>query len=128
MLKGKTKELIICILAIAFLVLALTTNVFADDIGGLNNIINDSNQNNDYAQIQNRNVNNSNGGLNANNNINNSNVNGVNNSNKNANNNANSNKSAIPYAGVDYSVIAVITVCGISAIYAYKKIREYKSL
>ena len=127
MSKGKIRDLIICIVALLILGLVLTTNVFASDIEDI--LGNNTNTENEFAPIENRNTN-SNTNTNANVTPANNTVNNVaNNTNVNkANTNANANNSAIPYAGVDYSVVAVIVVCGASAVYAYKKIRDYKSL
>ena len=100
---SNVKKVIICILAIALVVLAITTNVFAsaDDI---------------FAAYSNNNTNTENK---VNNVVNNS-------ANKAVNNNARvSNAEEHADAGVDYSIVFIIAVCGVSAIYAYKKIRDY---
>lgn len=103
----KTKELIICLIAVVALILTITTNVFAtQDINSLMG-------NNDFQQVENRNTNtsiNTNTNTNANTNVANNNVNKV---------------ATIPYTGIDYSVVLIIAICGVSAIYAYKKIRDY---
>ena len=122
MSKEKIRDLVICVIALIALVLAITTNVFASGsdleqaLGANNNV------NNTFNEIPNATTNNI-----VNNTVNNTNVSGANNTN-NTNVNANTNKTGIPYTGVDYSVVAIIAVCGISAVYAYKKIRDYKSL
>lgn len=119
---SKTKEILICLLAVTVLALALTTNVFASDASSLLNTLANSNANNDVQNIPTRNEN-VNANVNANTNVNNSNVN---NTNLKANNNAStSNAAEHADAGVDYSIVFIIAVCGISAIYAYKKIRDY---
>lgn len=123
MSKEKVRDLIVCVLALVVLILALTTNVFAtgntpnleDDLG------NNTNTNNTFVSIESGSLNNTVNNV-VNNTVNNS-VNNVNTA-----NNVNTNKTAIPYTGVDYSVIFIIAVCGISTLYAYKKIRDYKSL
>lgn len=126
MSKEKIRDLVICALALIVLVLAITTNVFAT--GDTPNLVadlgnNNNNSNNNFLQIENGTLNNANANqAPVNNALNNT------NSNANTNNNVNANKTAIPYTGVDYSVIFIIAVCGISAVYAYKKIRDYKSL
>ncbi|MGN1270647.1 MAG: hypothetical protein ACI4UX_01460 [Clostridia bacterium] len=123
---SKTKEILICLLAVTVLALALTTNVFASDASSLLNTLANSNANNDVQNIPTRNENvnaNVNANTNVNTNVNNSNVN---NTNLKANNNAStSNAAEHADAGVDYSIVFIIAVCGISAIYAYKKIRDY---
>lgn len=108
----KTKELIICLIAVIALILTITTNVFAtQDINSLmgNNAANA--ENNDFQQIGDTNTNiNTNTNTNTNTNVANNNVNKV---------------ATIPYTGIDYSVVLIIAICGVSAIYAYKKIRDY---
>ena len=108
----KRKDLIRCIISIIMLVLAIATNVFAtNDVGvllGNNNAANNNApQNIEPAPINNTTSNNL-----TPNNI--------------TPNNVNSNNTTkIPYTGVNYSVVVVIAICGISTIYAYKKIRDY---
>ena len=53
-------------------------------------------------------------------------TNTVTNTTTNTNTNKN-NTTAMPNTGVDYSVVFIIAICGISAIYAYKKISDYKN-
>lgn len=108
----KTKELIICLIAIIALVLTITTNVFAQDINAL---LNEAN-NNEFEQIIDNNTTPNNV---AKNNTNTSTAT-VNNT-----NNTNNTTKTIPYTGIDYSVVLIIAICGISAVYAYKKIRDY---
>ena len=120
MTKNKTIKLIICLISLGILVLALTTNVFATD--DLNALTGGANNNTAFQQI----------GEGKNNNVNNSTPSGttnnvVNNSVNNSVNKTNQNVTAYPDTGVDYSVVAIIAVCGISAVYAYKKIRDYKN-
>ncbi len=130
MSKIKTKELIICLISIIFLILTLVTDVFAsEEIPNLNNLIDDANNNSlNYTNIQsgnNNTTNNLNNTNNTTNNLNNTNntTNNLNNTNSNRNN-----TTKIPDTGVDYSVVFIIAICGISAIYAYKKIRDYNNL
>ena len=116
MSKIRTKELIICIISIAVLMLALVTDVFAADNSqdGWNNILGDKNN---VPLITEQYGNNTNNSVN----------NNVNNTVNNAVNNKVNNTTSIPNTGVDYSVVFIIAVCGISAIYAYKKIRNYNN-
>lgn len=119
MSKEKIRELIICVITLVVLGLALTTNVFASDIdAALGNGVN-------YSEIPDGSSNNV-----VNNTVNNTINNTVNNtvSNNTSANNTAKNNTAIPYTGVDYSVIFIIGVCGISALYAYKKIKDYNNL
>lgn len=111
---SKTKELIICLISVAILILAVTTNVFASDVSDINALLKDANNtNNNYSQITDVQDVPNNVPANTNTNRN------VNNTNNNVSN------TTIPYTGVDYSVVLIIAICGISAIYAYKKIRDY---
>lgn len=108
----KTKELIICLISIVALVLTITTNAFAMNIEDAL-----KNNNEPYPTITD----------NTNNNGNNNKVPGTttNNNNSNNTNNTNNTTATIPYTGIDYSVVLIIAICGVSAIYAYKKIRDY---
>lgn len=131
MFKGKTKELLICIIAVLALVFVLATHVFAmeEDITSL--LRNSSDGEEDIPEETD--------GLNAlddldddldddyNTNVNNSVENTVNNT-TNTNNNTNTNTTKYPDTGVDYSIVFVIVVCGISTVYAYKKIKDYNNL
>lgn len=108
---SRTKEILISLLAIIVLILAITTNVFATSADDLLNA-----HNNAVAEIPTKNNTTNNVVNNTTNNI-------VNNS---ANIKANvSNATEHADAGVDYSIVFIIAVCGVSAIYAYKKIRDY---
>lgn len=115
----KKKELVIAILAVVMLVLSITTVFAADGVADgdiLNQLLRNesdiANENpDDYNEIENGATNNI---------IDNSTNNTVNNS---ANNNT---PDKLANTGIgDYSSIVIIAVAGISAIYAYKKIREY---
>lgn len=95
---SNVKKVIICILAIALVVLAAKTNVFATE--DIFNVFATGNENGTPEQIQDRN--------------------------QNVNNNANTaNASEHADAGVDYSIVFIIAICGVSAVYAYRKIRQY---
>lgn len=106
---SRTKEILISLLAIIVLILAITTNVFATSADDLLNALGNNQNNNEVAEIQTRN----------------------NTTNKATNNTVNNIKANVANAtehadaGVDYSIVLIIAVCGISAIYAYKKIRDY---
>lgn len=121
---SNVKRIVICILAIALVVLAIRTDVFAAD--DLFNAFATGNENNTTPeQIENRgnqNVENVNSNKDSN-----TNTNTNTNTNKNVNNNKSnmSNASEHADAGVDYSIVFIIAICGISAVYAYKKIRQY---
>ena len=118
---SKAKELIICIIAIIALVLTITTSAFATEgTPDINSLMTNNNteENNNFEEIG-ETTNNTNTNTNTNTNVNtNTNINA------NVNNNTNT-TTAIPYTGIDYSVVIIIAICGVSAIYAYKKIRDY---
>lgn len=118
MSKMKTKELIICIVTFIVLVLSIITNVFA--VTNIEATLGGNSTGNNVQQIQER-------GNNTNNNAFNNTSNAVNNTN-NSNNTRNvANNTKMPNTGVDYSILFIVAVCGISAIYAYKKISDYKN-
>ena len=109
---SRTKEILISLLAIIVLILAITTNVFATSADDLLNALGNNQNNNTVTQIQSKDSNNTNNNNNKLNNV--------------VNNKANvSNATEHADAGVDYSRVFIIAVCGVSAIYAYKKIRDY---
>lgn len=113
---SRTKEILISLLAIIVLILAITTNVFATSADDVLNALGNNQNNNTVTQIPSKDNNNTNNNTNNNNNK----LNNV------VNNKANvSNATEHADAGVDYSIVLIIAVCGISAIYAYKKIRDY---
>lgn len=113
---SRTKEILISLLAIIVLILAITTNVFATSADALVNVLGNNQNNNTVVQIPSKDSNNTNNNTNNNNNK----LNNV------VNNKANvSNATEHADAGVDYSIVFIIAVCGVSAIYAYKKIRDY---
>ena len=121
MSKEKVRDLVVCMLAIIVLFLVITTNVFASEeedivnaLGGnanrYDNILDEPD--NESVVVNNTAKNNT----------------AKNNSKNNSKNNTAKNNTSIPYTGVDHSVVFIIAVCGISAIYAYKKIRDYNNL
>lgn len=113
---SRTKEILISLLAIIVLILAITTNVFATSADDLLNALGNNQNDNTVTQIPSKDNNNTNNNTNNNNNK----LNNV------VNNKANvSNATEHADAGVDYSIVFIIAVCGVSAIYAYKKIRDY---
>ena len=112
---------IVSILLISTMVILFTTAVRAADDGGYNDLTSTLTQNN--SNTSNTSANNTNT-LNTNTNTN---------SNKNTNNTNTSssiyNNTNLPNTGISDSIpLAVLTVIfGISAVYAYKKIKEYKN-
>lgn len=135
MSKISTKELIICIVTIIALVLVITTDVFATT-PSLNELMNDANTNsvNEIPETNNATTNNTttNNATTNNATTNNATTNNTTSNNTTPNNaaanNANKNNTVIPDTGVDYSVVFIIAIFGVSAIYAYKKIRDYKNV
>ena len=127
MSKEKVKELIVCILAIAVLLLVVTTNVFAmdDDEDVFNALGGNANRYDNIFEEENENIKVNNTAKN--NTVKNNTAKNNTAKNNTAKNNSKNNTS-IPYTGVDHSVLAVIAVCGISAVYAYKKVRDYNNM
>lgn len=118
---SRTKEILISLLAIIVLILAITTNVFATSGSDIENLLGNKQNNNEVTEIQQRDSNNTTNTTNKTNTTNTTNK--TNNVVNNKGNVANATEHAD--AGVDYSIVLIIAVCGISAIYAYKKIRDY---
>ena len=117
----KTKELIICLSLIFALVMVIATNVFASEIQDINALLGNT-TNNEFEPIgdipgvttQNNTV--------ENNTIeNNTTTNNTVSTNTAKNNTTNS----MPNTGIESTSIVIIAICIISAVYAYKKIREY---
>ena len=112
---SKVKELIICIIAISFLVLSITTNIFAQNIDVISSNNNNNNANtnaNEFVTVPEITSTNTNT-----------------NTNTNINTNRNTNTNTIPYTGSNnFSIIVLIGVCGIVAVYAYKKIKDYDNI
>ena len=128
MQKNKLIELIVCIIAVIALI--ITTNSFAatTDVENLSTSINGNNTNanaSDFENIPDATGNN----INTNSNLNNTNVNNnITNNSTNKNANTNKNTTVMPDTGVDYSVLFIIAVFGVIAVYAYKKIKDYKNI
>lgn len=130
------------ILTISIMVIMLNTNVFAANDNGFNDLTGTLGTNNTNANT-NTNINaNANANINTNTNMNanaNANLNTNTNMNVNTNTNANSNVNAnntsiyntnLPKTGMEDSIpIAMLVVIfGISAVYAYKKVRTYRDI
>ena len=134
---------VVSILLISVMVIMFSTNVFAAD-----NTLDDGDRIDLTESIGNGNKNNNSGNTNSNNNSNNSNTNNnnsnTNNNNNNtnkANNNANTNNNNsnnnsvynnnnLPKTGIGDSipVAMLIVIFGISAVYAYKKVKDYRNI
>lgn len=120
---------VVSILLVSLMVILFSTNVFAAEnndtsFQDLTGTLGNSTENN---TSKNTNANN------ANKNGNNTNTNNAN-ANKNKNNNTNNssiyNNTDLPKTGVESSipVVVLVAIFGISAVYAYKKIDDYKNL
>ena len=115
------------ILAIGAMVMMFNTSVLAaDNDGNFTQLtLNNSSSNNSNSNASNSNTNN------ANTNTKNSNAN-TNNSNKsnNTNNSSIYNNTNLPKTGIEDSipVAMLVVVFGISAVYAYKKIKDYRNI
>lgn len=114
------------ILLISVMVMMFSTNVLAADndtngFSDLTNTINNTNTDN----ANNTNTNNAN----TNTNNTNTNTNNTNNTNK-TNNSSVYNNTNLPSTGIEDSipVALLVVVFGISAVYAYKKIKEYRNI
>jgi len=116
----RTKEIAACIIALIILVFTMgsvfATNTPVTSVNSLfdgNNTLDntDDNTNDNYQQIP----------IAPTNNTDTPNVAGPTN-----NSNTNSTNTTVPYTGLNNtSIFIIIGICGISAIYAYKKIRDY---
>ena len=118
---------VVSILLVSLMVILFSTNVFAaenndtsfqDLTGTLGNTTENNTSKNTNANNANKNGNNTN----------------TNNANANKNNNTNNssiyNNTDLPKTGVESSipVVVLVAIFGISAVYAYKKIDDYKNL
>lgn len=112
---------IVLVLCVSLMVMLFSTNVMAaeeiDLTETLNNMSNNTNTNN-------TNTNNSNS------NRTNTNTNNTNNTNRNTNNSSIYNNTSLPKTGITDSipVAVLLVVFGISSVYAYKKIKDYKNI
>lgn len=128
------------ILLMSIMVMLFSTNVLAADEsnGGFNQLtLNNSTNNNTNSNSNTTNNNNNNANTNSNSSNNtNTNTNRNSNSTNNTNNANNTNSSSVynntnlPKTGIEDSipVAMLVVVFGISAIYAYKKIKDYRNI
>lgn len=131
MVKSKSKILLVIILTM-IMISCVATTVFADNaiiIGGNTTNTNIAADNNTISDTNSATVNFTDG-TNVTNNTT-TNITGnsfiINSNNISQYNKTNTNTTSLPKTGESdiYVVIALIAVCGVSAIYAYKKIRDY---
>ncbi len=114
MKKSNLIKLFLVLLISMMVIMMFNTNVFAaNDTNGFDDLTNTLNKNN----------------TNSNANKNNTNVN-ANNANKNSNNASIYNNTNLPKTGIEDSipVAMLVVVFGISAVYAYKKIKDYRNI
>ncbi len=122
------------ILLISTMVILFNASVFAADNTGFNDLTSTlSNSSNNSSNSANANVaaNNTNSSLNTNVNNNSSNTNRTNSTlNTNVNNSSIYNNTDLPKTGVESSipVAMLVVILGISAVYAYRKINEYRNI
>lgn len=119
----------IMIILISVVLITVSTAVFATDVFGENNTPSTIDKN-EYVNAQNPDVENTNTNTNTNTNKNtNTNTNtNTNNTVKKYNTN-NSNKTDLPQTGIeDYNIGIVLIICVASAIYAYKKVGDYRNI
>lgn len=113
------------ILAISAMVMMFSTNVLAAEGDGnfTQLTLNNTNSNSSNTNSNNANTNN------ANTNTNNTNTNNTNRAN-NTNNSSIYNNTNLPKTGIEDSipVAMLVVVFGISAVYAYKKIKDYRNI
>ena len=118
---------VVSILLVSLMVILFSTNVFAAEN-------NDTSFQDLTGTLGNSTENNTSKNTNANNTNKNGNNTNTNNANANKNNNTNNssiyNNTDLPKTGVESSipVVVLVAIFGISAVYAYKKIDDYKNL
>lgn len=127
-MKNLVKVMSILLISVMVMFFATTVNA-ADDNNGFKELTLNTNTDSNTNTNSNLNIGNTNSNVNANNtNTNNTNVN------KNTNNSSiynNTNKNTdLPKTGIEDSipVAMLVVVFGISAVYAYKKINDYKNI
>jgi len=113
----RTKEIVVCLLVL-FVLALMVSNVYA--YSGQNNT--------NWSSVENIPITNTNttpvNNTNSNQNLINISVPNQTNNTINVISNVNTAKD-LPDTGVDYSIVFIIAICGVSAMYAYKKIRDY---
>lgn len=114
---------IISILLISAMVILFTTNVNAADNNGFNDLTGTLTNNGTNSSGNTNNGTNSNAATNNSNSANNA-------TNKNTNNSSIYNNTNLPKTGIEDSipVAMLVVIFGISAVYAYKKIKDYKNV
>ena len=110
------KEIMIVLISVVLITVATTVFAVEPVLGGNNNVPTVSQDEYENAQISPEDKNTTN---NASNNITNNSVKTYN----------NSNKTDLPQTGIeDYNIGILLVICVASAIYAYKKVNDYKNI
>ena len=119
---------VVLVLGISLMVMLFSTSVMAANEIDLSNTIDNGSSSTSNTGNSNSNSNNSNSNSNRTNNTN-TNTNRTNNTN-NTNNSSVYNNTNLPKTGISDSipVALLLVVFGVSSVYAYKKIRDYKNI
>lgn len=122
-MKNNVKKIIVCLIAMAMVIVVATKTWATDNNDKVNQMLQNMKDSN-----QNSTINESNESEDIKNGTRNTNTDNTNNTNAlNTNGNSNANKpTTTPYTGAgDYSTIIFIVIFAVSAVYAYKKIKDY---
>lgn len=122
-MKNNVKKIIVCLIAMAMVIVVATKTWATDNNDKVNQMLQNMKDSN-----QNSTINESDESEDIKNGTRNTNTDNTNNTNAlNTNENSNANKpTTTPYTGAgDYSTIIFIAIFAVSAVYAYKKIKDY---
>ena len=115
---------------VSLIVIVMANQVFADDVTDLTNLLGNSSSTNNSVSNTTNNTTNSTSNRTSNNTVANNSLNSLtNNSVLTTNNTSVYNNSSLPKTGIEDHIPATIllVVFGVSAIYAYKKIQDYRN-
>ena len=116
---------------VSLIVIIMANQVFADDVTDLTNLLGNSSSTNNSVSNTTNNTTNSTSNRTSNNTVANNSLNSLtNNSVLTTNNTSVYNNSSLPKTGIEDHIPATIllVVFGVSAIYAYKKIQDYRNI
>lgn len=116
---------------VSLIVIIMANQVFADDVTDLTNLLGNSSSTNNSVSNTTNNTTNSTSNRTSNNTVANNSLNALtNNSVLTTNNTSVYNNSSLPKTGIEDHIPATIllVVFGVSAIYAYKKIQDYRNI
>lgn len=116
---------------VSLIVIVMANQVFADDVTDLTNLLGNSSSTNNSVSNTTNNTTNSTSNRTSNNTVANNSLNSLtNNSVLTTNNTSVYNNSSLPKTGIEDHIPATIllVVFGVSAIYAYKKIQDYRNI